>query len=404
MSQLSLPWFLQKIQEMRQTYPWYSGLLPEGGVQSFEELPLITSEVLERYYYSSEMDPGLTVYRTSGTSGRSRKAIAYSDEDEEVYQRHKVTLFSRLLAGSPVKRAASDMGTGHAASTAEPIFQAMGLETLSIPFQLPVEEHIRLLGDFRPDLLYTMPSLLDSILAQAQDIRSFGIRKVILVGETAPRQWQRNVAGVLGIEPSSVIDTYGCIELGTMAYYDHEIGRYRVMDGLIAEGITPLEAGLEEVELGEKETLLVLTSFVRRYFPALRYVTYDVVRDLRTEELDGVMVQTFEAIVKRVGPELKHGEKISIYDIEEVVYRYVRQASVRVLVNDNRLSVFIHSSAEALSQEVLDYIREGIQNQIAEIGQMIASGMLDEIRVAAVADGEQLASGKVKNKRLYYSE
>lgn len=148
------------------------------------------------------------------------------------------------------------------------------------------------------------------------------------------------MAGMFGIEPRDIIDTYGSIEIGTIAYYSHDHGRYIFADGIFAEGIGVHEIDEEVRPLRNNESILVLTSTVRRMLPALRFVTYDVVRDFRPVMIDGVEQQSFESIVKRVGQELKHGEKISLYDIEQVVYRHIEDAIIRVKVKTMR-SLFI---------------------------------------------------------------
>jgi phenylacetate-coenzyme A ligase PaaK-like adenylate-forming protein len=392
-----------KLLEVMETYPWYKGLLGGRSVDEFNtlsELPLITSDILDTYYYHQALNPALAVYRTSGTSSGRRKSIFYSKNDDRVYVDIKTKLFRELLEGSGCRRALADMGTGHAASTALTIFDRLGLESRSISFELPIEQHLEALQTFQPDLLYTMPSLLDHIVHASVDPRAYGIRRILLVGEIAPPQWQHNMARLFGIEPRNVIDTYGSIEIGTIAYYSHDLGRYLIVDDMIAEGIGTQELAEELEPLAEDECILVLTSFVRNMLPALRFVTYDVVRDLRPVMVNGVWKMSFQSIVKRVGRELKHGEKISIYDIEQVVFQHLKDAMVRVKVQDNSLLVEIQSkSANAASIEA---IQEELGDCIPEIGTMIRNKLLQEIEVNLIAEGIPLRQGQVKNKKLYY--
>ncbi len=391
----------EKLQEVMLIFPWYKNL---PGVHqpnvTLQDLPLMSAEILEAHYYNRTPDPALAVYRTSGTSSGRRKSIFYSEEDDRSYVAIKTKLFGELIAGSGCTKAVADMGTGHAASTALDIFEQLGLEGRAIPFELPVEEHIEQLLSFQPDLLYTMPSILDHIVHAALDPRAFGIRRIILVGEVATPQWQQNMARLFGLQESHITDTYGSIEMGTMAYYSHEAGRYLLAEGIYAEGIGADELGLKLEPLGADERILAVTSFVRRELPALRFVTYDVVRDLRTVTVDGVERQSFQSIVKRVGKELKHGEKISLYDIEQAVYRHVQDAIVRVHVQENALRVHI------LSKSPLDHaipaIRSDIRESIPEIGLMIQNRLLDDIEVIAAEQDEPPQRTQVKNKKLYY--
>src|SRR5690606_27833143 len=136
-------------------------------ISDLQDLPLLTSGVLEKHYYHHHWDDqqDLSVYHTSGTSSGKRKAIAYSAEDEAHYAAIKARLFAQLLEGGNCTRALADMGTGHAAGTALDIFKKMGLDGRAIAFTLPIAQHIEALQSFKPDLLYTMPSILERLVA-----------------------------------------------------------------------------------------------------------------------------------------------------------------------------------------------------------------------------------------------
>lgn len=389
-----------------QRFPWYRGL-PGWDAAPPEPLPLITASVLEAFYYTEDNPlarrSDLYSYRTSGTSSGLRKTIYYSERDEAEYLRIKQGVFREILGDRGYLTAASDMGTGHAEATASSVFRSLGMAVDTLSYREPIERHVEQLKRIRPEVLYTMPSILDRILLAADVPRSFGIRQVILVGEIAAPGWIQQAAGRLGIGPDAIADTYGSIEIGTIAYYDRRYGRYLLTEGLEAEGIgaEKLGEGYEPLPAGEQ--VLVLTSAVREAFPALRYVTYDVVRDLRPIVADGVRRQSFHSIVKRIGPDLKHGEKISIYDIENAVYRHIRDAGVRVNVAGNALRVHLHGASNA-DQALLDRVRAELQDRIPEIGAMIRGGMLAGIEVVAEAgyDDEQSRSA-VKNKKIFYT-
>lgn len=395
-----------KVREVIRMFPWYKGLIGDvRTISNLQSLPLMTSTTLDTHYYNQPLDPSWTVYRTSGTSSGRRKAIIYNDEDDQNYLDIKTKLFGELLAGSGCTKALADMGTGHAANTALTIFERLGMEHRAIPFELPIEQHIEQLRAFKPDLLYTMPSILDHIVYAAENLSDFGIRKIILVGEVAPPEWQKNMARLFKLEPSDIIDTLGSIEIGTIAYYSHELGRYLFTEGIMAEGVGIEELDEDLTPLGEDESVLVLTSAVRTMLPSIRFVTYDVVRDLRPVIVNGAERMSFEGIVKRVGRELKHGEKISLYDIEQVVYRHIEDAMIRVRVTHNALSIYIKSkSVDDLDDVPISAIREEIRQCIPEIGLMIQNHLLDDIEVNIVAKDEVLDSGTVKNKKLYYQK
>ncbi|TFE26099.1 CoF synthetase [Cohnella luojiensis] len=401
-------WIQPTVERFLGIFPWYGPLLAEKGldrhsIKSVNELPLLTSELLERYYYGAdqpfgELD-GVTSYRTSGTSSLRRKTIYYSNKDEEQYIGIKTDIFRRILIGSGVATALSDMGTGHAASTALDIFGRIGMTAESIDFKQPIEQHLAKLRELRPHILYTMPSLLDRLLsATMDDPTSYGIRQVILVGEIASPAWIKSVAHRLGIVERDITDTYGSIEIGTIAFYSHEYGRYLFAEGIEAEGVGVESLFVDTEPLKMGESVLVLTSLVRDLFPALRYVTYDVVRDLRPILVDGQWRQSFEAIVRRIGPELKHGEKISVYDIEDVVYRHLNDARVRIHVHANKLSVHVDSKDK--NPELYKRIERELSERIPEIGIMIQGGMLEAMQV--IPSDVRFDDTVLKHKKIFY--
>ncbi|MCD9022517.1 CoF synthetase [Cohnella sp. NL03-T5] len=394
--------------QVLEVFPWYEQLLRDNGVdkeaiQSIRELPLFTSELLEQHYYNQEQPFGrqdnVTAYRTSGTSSLRRKTIYYSAEDEQNYLDIKADLFQRFLRPSDPCAAISDMGTGHAANTAVEVFTRIGIHADSIPFQQPIEQHLDKLRSFRPQVLYTMPSILDHLLsASADDLSDYGIRQIILVGEIASPAWLHSVAERLRIPAADITDTYGSIEIGTIAYYSHEHERYLFAEGIEAEGVSAeaLFSGIDP--LGEGESVLVLTSLVRDLFPALRYVTYDIVRDLRPILVAGEWRMSFKAVVRRLGSELKHGEKISVYDIEDVVYRHLKEALVRIHVRANKLSVHIDSDIK--DPGIYEQIELELLDRIPEIGIMIRGGMLDALRV--IPSDVAFDSAALKHKKIFY--
>ncbi|PYI52703.1 CoF synthetase [Paenibacillus flagellatus] len=368
-------------------------------------MPLMTASVLEAHYYTEDNPlatrSGVHRYQTSGTSSGLRKSIYYSESDEAHYLRIKTDVFRAILGDSGYRTAMADLGTGHAEATALDVFRRLGMEAESVSFRLPIERHLERLERFKPEVLYTMPSILNRILLKSADPQAYGIRHVVLVGETAAPAWIERAARSLGIGPERITDTYGSIEIGTIAYFSHEHGRYLLADDLVAEGIRPEETGERLEPLSdEEERVLVLTSAVREAFPAVRYVTYDVVRDLRPIAVDGVLRPSFRCLSKRIGPDLKHGEKISIYDIENVVYRHLTEADIRVSMADNALRV--HIDGPAVAEADRNAIRRDLENRIPEIGAMIRSGMLDGIRVTggAVEDGDP--GGAIKHKKIVY--
>lgn len=400
------------IRRIARLHPWYELLLHSNGISlsddldanspTLAQLPLITAEVLDRHYYSQpdRTEAGLSIYRTSGTSTGIRKAIYYCEEDDRRYIEAKMSSYRDWLGPNPgIARAMADLGTGHAAGTALTIFNALGMEAEAIPFTAPLEEHIAKLLSFRPHLLYTMPSILEAIADALPSPPSLGLRKIILVGELASAEWQANMASRFGLTSGDLLDTYGSIEIGAIAAYSHELGCYLLSEDVYGEVLPAETLGEGYQPLGPNEGVLALTSFSRSLFPAIRYVTYDVVRNFRPLVHRGKTIHAFSCITKRIGPELKHGEKISLYDIEEVVSRYVGDASLRVKVEANQLKLVIKSAQ--LNEEKLAAIKRDVEHKIDDIGMMIRNKLLHGIEVIPVRERDQLPSGAVKAKKLY---
>ncbi|GFN33678.1 AMP-binding protein [Paenibacillus xylaniclasticus] len=378
-------------------FPWYAELLRSHS-QHEGQLPIMTADLLERHYYTAPAPKGSFVYRTSGTSGGTRKAIVYSHADERRYLQVKAKLFSHITNSKPIRRALADMGTGHAAATALDVFRKLGWEADAIAYDAPLSEHVERLTTFRPDLFYTMPSLLDRVVCALKDPASLGVRCIVTVGEPVSPQWRSAMAAAFGLSEKDVIDTYGSIEIGTIAWYDQAAGVYRLADGVSAEVVQPQELGLSDT-LAHDEAALLLTSTQRAAFPAIRFATGDVVRGFTTGVKGEGTEATFEAIVRRIGPELKHGEKISIHDIEAAVFTHVRRVQVRAASEDSRLVIYLYGPDATPS--AAERIEAELSRKVPEIGAMIRAGMLPRIEIVLAAHENELPQGSVKQKKWH---
>jgi phenylacetate-coenzyme A ligase PaaK-like adenylate-forming protein len=379
-------------------FPWYAKLLQSDNASSTAgDLPYMTAQLLEKHYYSAPAPEDYFVYRTSGTSGGARKAIRYSPADERRYLQVKVRLFAQLAGERPIKRALADMGTGHAAATALDVFHTLGWEAEAVAYNEPLAVHVERLTDVRPDLLYTMPSLLDRLVCALDNPAALGIRCIVTVGEPASPEWRSAMAASFGLSEADVIDTYGSIEVGTIAWFDHAARVYRLVDGISAETAEPAALGLHD-SLAPHEEALVLTSTMRAAFPAIRFATGDVVRGFKSGGVDGSK-STFEAIVRRIGPELKHGEKISIHDIEAAVFAHAARIQARAASDGNRLVVYLHGPDA--TQAAAQLIEKEIERKVPEIGDMISGGMLPRIRIVLASNESELPQGSVKQKKWH---
>jgi cysteine synthase A/phenylacetate-CoA ligase len=309
----------------------------------------------------------------------------------------------------------------------------------SIDYRTPVREHVAKLTSLQPEVLYTMPSILYRILVACAEQQlapaQWNIRHIILVGEVVTPAWLRLVAAQCGLATTDITDTLGSIEVGTIAYYSHHYGRYLLVEEMMAEGV-----GAEDVEdmhqagdqgdqgtvaddgstlavdgrtladehtLAADEHILVLTTQRRTLFPVLRYVTYDVVQDLREIAVCGGRRHSFARIVRRVGPDQKHGEKISIYDIEQAVYTqlapYGIAAVVSVYARRNVLEVSV-ATADALSPALTKQLEQALTHHIPGIGAMIEAGVMPSFTLRNPVFDDADYRSEVKQKKLRRGE
>ncbi len=370
-------------------FPWYKQLLAERRLtpeSPTRELPLITNELLGASYYSDLNDhfPHSTMYMTSGTATGVRKRVLYSSSDEEAYVRFRREVigdFLRPLARGSV--VVSDLGIGHCAETARRIVTALGFISHGIDYTRPLREHIALLNEWRPAALFTMPIILDRLL-ETPGALTISLAKVIVVGDVASRNWRRDVAARLGIAADDILDLYGSSEMGAIAAYCPRTGLYHFHDHLLPEVISTSAAldGTDAVCGQESSTsgdgILVLTSFQRDYFPALRYVMHDVITGLRQIEWRGRAVYAFERIEGRCGGDFKHGERVSYHDICDAVGEVFPGCAFNV---QNTGGLVIEIGAESVLPGQKEALLMALVKRVPDVRQMIDSGLVGEILI-----------------------
>jgi fumarate---(S)-2,3-diaminopropanoate ligase len=382
------------VQRLRRTFQWYDTLLLESGYDldhDPERLPYIDEHILTQHYYV-EREPDLKnsrAYYTSGTSTGARKRILYSAEDHGLYVDQRRKIFARFLTPE-CKTACSDLGTGHAASSAEEIFERLGIKCFYIDFRRPVSEHITLLNEHRPDVLFTMPMVLDSLIhAGGLNIRP---RKIITVGDVASRAWKKRITDFFSLQYEDLLDIFGSIEVGSIAYDCFACGLYHFDDHIIPETVKPskLYEGFNGYGTAK---ILILTSLARFVFPAVRFITNDLIEGFTTRVCGGATRYSFERIVGRVGSEFKNGENISLYDVNEAVNTFLSASPFEVHKNSSKFTIRV------CSPDFTDEIGERIKSFLKELNphsfQMIESSLVEDIEVCNVPAGE-LSAGTAK--------
>ncbi|MGS1001799.1 hypothetical protein ACVCH0_08935 [Burkholderia glumae] len=376
-------------------FPWYRELIGSGREPqnlALEELPVVDEAVLIANYYSAPLDTfaDAQVYHTSGTASGQRKRIFYAPDDDNAYVAQRKQLFSSFAgAARPGEVAVADLGTGHAAAAARRIFSELGYQAHDVDFQRPIEEHIALLNRVRPDVFFTMPMILDRLLQHPDPLR-ITPRKIAVVGDLAPLAWRRHVAERFDIGLDDVLDVYGSIEIGAIGFWCAATGLYHFHDHILPETVAPntLSPAYRD-DLDDDCGILLLTSSSRRYFPALRYATNDVIRGLRRIEWQGRTVHAFERIEGRYGGEIKHGERISNHDLTSALAEVFPGAVFEVL-NDRRLEirVVVDRVTEEQRRRVIDHLA----SSSPDVGQMLRSGLVGEIDVVAIGIDQMIST------------
>ncbi|HEX8343156.1 MAG TPA: hypothetical protein VF657_00225 [Actinoplanes sp.] len=394
------------VEQHSRTFPWYRDLLQTRGLSPTAppaELPIIDEHLLSQHYYDVAR-PDLAdaaVYRTSGTVSGRRKRILFAPADEHDYVAQRRALFAEFLDGVPAGAVAvADLGTGHAAASARRIFEELGLQARDIDFSSPVAEHVARLNEWQPAVLFTMPMIMDRLLA-APDPLTIAPRKIMVLGDVAPLSWRRHVADRFAIPERDVLDVVGSIEVGAIAYHCADTGLYHFHDHILPEVHRPADLYADcphDVPAPRPgDGILVLTSLARRYFPAVRFATNDVVRGLRRIEYRGRPVYAFDRIDGRFGGEVKHGERISSHDLLTAVHSACPGALFEVR-NDNRLGIRV--ATDSLTEDQIGRIKQSIRDSCPDVARMIDSGLVGDLTVTRIDPDELSVTGAKRTFHL----
>jgi phenylacetate-coenzyme A ligase PaaK-like adenylate-forming protein len=362
-------------------FPWYAQLVRGDSVTgaeiSFNDVPVLGETELAVTYYSKGDEPRAgrvaadeRVYATSGTSTGARKRVRWPAHDHERYVRHRADLF-RALIGGECRSGCADLGTGHAAASGLEIFAALGLAGRDIDVALPIERHVQILSDERPDLLYTMPMILERIVAAGGP--GYVPRWIVVLGDVAPPAWRAAVAAQIGMPANRIVDVFGSIEVGAIAYSDDAVGGYLFHEHIVPEGVEPT------VSRDDDAALLLLTSLERDGFPAVRYAAGDLVCGLRPVVVNGRRRWAYDRHLGREGAEIKHGEMLSIYSVAEAIAAVM--PGVPWSLRREGMEVVIDLAAEGYSEDVAARVKTAVRVAHPPVDRMIRSGLIGDLRV-----------------------
>ncbi len=334
-------------------------------------VPILREGDLAATYYGADrpQSRGGRTFATSGTTGL-RKSVDWPLHDHARYVEHRAAYF-RTIAGPGFVTACADLGTGHAAASALEIFARAGLRGSQLDVSRPIDEHVDLLRSTRPDVLYTMPMILERIVAAGGPGYVPGM--IVVVGDMAPPEWRDAMAVRLAMHPGQIHDVFGSIEVGAIAYSDGATGGYRFHDHILPEIIPaprPDHPGAG---------LLVITSLERDGFPAVRYAAGDLVDRVSVSESAGVRTWGYGRHLGRDGNELKHGEMLGLDAI--AIAMAATAPGIAWGVRRRGLEVVIEVDEGAYSHELVGAIRSAVRASHPAVDEMIANGLVGDIGV-----------------------
>jgi phenylacetate-coenzyme A ligase PaaK-like adenylate-forming protein len=371
----------EKAGNIGKRFPWYGTLIEKSA--SFDELPFMSREILDENYYNKLDQADFITFTTSGTSKGIKRKIFFSPEEIAYNNGQKVNLFGNFIGSND--NVAIVVGIGLAASSAENVFKALNKKAFVISHNDPLEKLIAEFDKYHPQVLYTMPSLLDSILELSAEIDISNIKKIITVGEILSPGARNKAANILKIQPGDILNTYGCVELGLLAYECDHCQRFHVMENLFPETVEKVG----EQSFGKSSDpigVFVITSLWRENIPAIRYITYDLVEDLAETHCQNQNYFTFKRILGRIGNEFKHGERISLYDIESSLLYVLPDASFRIVIKNNQ--VVVELADKNYSQAQLKEAGMRINGANSAVETMIENKFLKKIDLKVIPKSE----------------
>ncbi|EFP97961.1 ATP-grasp domain-containing protein [Vibrio caribbeanicus] len=373
------------VRDTIQTFPWYGEINQVDINRPFtiSDLPLIDEAVLtEHYYHADHQFESMDIYLTSGTTSGKRKRISYVPSDQDIYLQQRKDIIQNFC-GNSYKTACADLGTGHAAATAGEIFRLMGCETELIDFTRPIAEHIKVLNRINPEIFFTMPMILDALIATGE--LKATPKKIIVVGDVASLDWQKKVALFFGIRVNDILDLFGSIEIGSIAFFNHEIGKYQFDDYILPE-VIDANTLYSEVSYNGPGEVLLLTSFARSSFPAVRFVTNDLIEGFDHIEHKGKTIYVFDRCLGRYSGEFKHGEKVNLSDITAAIAKHAPYKAYDL--DDTKGALVIRIADPDLNQSQIDSIKKELMERNPDIAEMILSGLVGDIEVVCVSESE----------------
>jgi phenylacetate-CoA ligase len=241
-----------------------------------ERLPFTTGDALSARpedFFCTSPDDFVHVISTSGTTGATKTVYLTQDDFER-----QMALVGMVLRRLPGARRALVMfsvfePTWSGAGIARRGLEAAGILALSSGTHQTIAEQVRLIREYRINVLVAIPAYLHRLTLEAGvDLKALGIRYLLMGGQAWTEEFRRDVEAAWG---AKMIDIYGSTE-GLCGVATECLQQ----DGL---HLAELEYWGEIVDPKTGKTLpdgqdgeLVFTTLSRRGMPLVRYRTGDI--------------------------------------------------------------------------------------------------------------------------------
>ncbi|MGW2041393.1 phenylacetate--CoA ligase PaaK [Streptomyces virginiae] len=388
--------------------PFYRQAFDKAGVhpddcRSLADLslfPLTTkADLRDQYPFGMFAVPRSEVRRihaSSGTTGRPT-VVGYTDGDLSTWS-DVVARSIRAAGGRPGQIVHIAYGYGLFTGGLGAHYGAERLGCTVVPASGGMtDRQVRLIEDFRPELIMVTPSymltLLDEMERQGIDPRSTSLRTGIFGAEPWTEEMRREIEERLGMD---AVDIYGLSEVigpgVAQECVETKDGLHIWEDHFYPEVVDPLTgAVLPEGELGE----LVFTSLTKEAMPVVRYRTRDL-----TRLLPGTARPAFRRMEKITGRSddmiILRGVNLYPTQVEEILLRTPGLAphfQLRLAREGRMDTLTVRVEARRDTDAAL---REAAA---ADVVQAVKAGIGVSVRVEVV-DPETLERSVGKIKRL----
>jgi len=345
-----------------------------------KQLPFLTEDLLLKNYYNNctNKNNNTLEYKTSGTTSGSPKKILFSHEDHATYVKQRA-YFLHNHFNKKCNNAAFVLGRGHVSDSLCEIFNLLKIDAKRFYHNQHINFIIKNLNKLNPDILYTMPAVLD-VLISTKNLK-ISPKKICIGGDVATAIWKQNVCDFFNLKTTDLLDIFGSTEIGNIAYFDHSLKKYKFCEHIFPEIIEPNVLFPNIKHANTEAKILVLTSFSRMSFPAIRYVTYDLICGFKKIERNNKQIYIFDKCIGRIGSEFKHGVRISMYDIEHAVNKIIPNTLFSISDNEGKLKILIHKNDITKTQ--IENIRKHILNTNNTLFKMIKAGSVNDIIIEA---------------------